>query len=285
MAYTQSPATGFSLFNIEQDSINELQKARHFLEPAMLEMLDKLYVGILADAESGNITCDVVEVDGLRQQLKAHWSEALFRGKYDDAYRERTSKICRAHARVGLTPDWYIDSYNQILSQLIELILANHPANDKLTISLVQTINKIFFLDIDLVVNSYLESKDEAMQQMLLRSTELRENIWKFSDDLNSVAANLNVTVETLAEDIQSPIGSTRSDDNHDRKDWARAQQHSSQLLDQARQLRRQVSRLEEHLTQLPLNEKLYLSEASFFSWWKPLFEKRYHRNKNGLSS
>ena len=190
-----------------------------------------------------------------------------------------------ANARVGLTPDWYIDSYNQILSQLIELILANHPANDKLTISLVQTINKIFFLDIDLVVNSYLESKDEAMKQMLLRSTELRENIWKFSDDLNSVAANLNVTVETLAEDIQSPIGSTRSDDNHDRKDWARAQQHSSQLLDQARQLRRQVSRLEEHLTQLPLNEKLYLSEASFFSWWKPLFEKRYHRNKNGLSS
>ena len=216
MAYTQSPATGFSLFNIEQDSINELQKARHFLEPAMLEMLDKLYVGILADAESGNITCDVVEVDGLRQQLKAHWREALFRGKYDDAYRERTSKICRAHARVGFTPDWYLDSYNQILSQLIELILANHPANDKLTISLVQTINKIFFLDIDLVVNSYLESKDEAMQQMLLRSTELRENIWKFSDDLNSVAANLNVTVETLAEDIQSPIGSAGSDDNHD---------------------------------------------------------------------
>ena len=285
MPNKQSPAARPKLVNLEQDSINELLKARFFLEPAVLEMLDKLYVRVLADAESGNISCEVVEVDRLRQQLKEHWREALFRGKYDDAYRERTFKICRAHARVGLTPDWYIDSYSQILSQLIELILANHSVNDKSRVSLVQTISKIFFLDMDLTVNSYLESKDEAMRQMLLRSTELREDIWKFSDDLNSVATNLNATAETLAKDIQPPAGSARSAGNQGGNDWFRARRHSSTLLDQARQLKGQISRLEEHLRQLPPNETLYFSEAGFFSWLKSLFDKRYHRNRNGLSS
>lgn len=285
MPNKQSPAARPKLVNLEQDSINELLKARFFLEPAVLEMLDKLYVRVLADAESGNISCEVVEVDRLRQQLKAHWREALFRGKYDDAYRERTFKICRAHARVGLTPDWYIDSYSQILSQLIELILANHSVNDKSRVSLVQTISKIFFLDMDLTVNSYLESKDEAMRQMLMRSTELREDIWKFSDDLNSVATNLNATAETLAKDIQPPAGSARSAGNQGGNDWFRARRHSSTLLDQARQLKGQISRLEEHLRQLPPNETLYFSETGFFSWLKSLFDKRYHRNRNGLSS
>ena len=285
MPNKQSPAARPKLVNLEQDSINELLKARFFLEPAVLEMLDKLYVRVLADAESGNISCEVVEVDRLRQQLKAHWREALFRGKYDDAYRERTFKICRAHARVGLTPDWYIDSYSQILSQLIELILANHSVNDKSRVSLVQTISKIFFLDMDLTVNSYLESKDEAMRQMLMRSTELREDIWKFSDDLNSVATNLNATAETLAKDIQPPAGSARSAGNHGGNDWFRARRHSSTLLDQARQLKGQISRLEEHLRQLPPNETLYFSEAGFFSWLKSMFDKRYHRNRNSLSS
>jgi hypothetical protein len=286
MPYKQSTAARLSLVNLEQDSINELLKARYFIEPAVLEMLDKLYVRVLADAESGNIPCDVTEVDKLRQQLKIHWSKALFRGKYDDAYRERSFKICRAHARVGLTPDWYIDSYSQILCQLIELILENYSANGKSTVSLVQTISKIFFLEMDLMVNSYLQSKDEAMQQMLLRSTELRENFWRFSDDLNSVATNLNATAETLARNIHPPAGSTRPNDKRDDKNWARAaQQQSSELLDQARQLRRQTSSLEEHLRQLPLNEKLYLSEPGFFAWLKPLFEKRYYRHKNSLSS
>ncbi|MDC1287003.1 protoglobin domain-containing protein [Gammaproteobacteria bacterium] len=281
MPYKQSSAARLSLANLEQDSINELLKARYFIEPAVLEMLDKLYVRVLADAESGNIPCDVAEVDRLRQQLKVHWSEALFQSKYDSVYREKTFKICRAHARVGLTPDWYIDSYSQILCQLIELILENHSADGKPTVSLVKTISKIFFLEMDLMVNSYLESKDQAMKQMLLKSTELREDIWRFSDDLNSVVSNLNATAETLAEDIQSPVGSVRPNDNHDETDWTRAQQHSSELLDQARQLKCQTSRLEEHLKQLPMNEKLYLSEASFFSWLKPFFEKRYYRNKN----
>jgi hypothetical protein len=281
----QSSAARLSLVNIEQDSIDELLAARYFIEPAMLEMLDKLYVRVLADAESGNIPCDVAEVDRLRQQLKAHWCKALFLCKFDNVYRERSFKICRAHARIGLTPDWYIDSYSQILCRLIELILQNQSTHGKTTVSLVQTINKIFFLEMDLMMHSYLESKNEAMKQMLLRSTELRENIWRFSDDLNSVATNLHATAETLAEDIQPPVGSARPDDNHDGMAWSRAKQHSSELLGQARKLRNQTSRLEEHLRQLPLNEKLYLSKAGFFSWLKPFFEKRYYRNKSSLSS
>jgi hypothetical protein len=280
----QSPVARLSMVIPEQDSINELLTDRYFIEPAVLEMQDKLYVRVLAEAESGNIPCDVATVDRLRQLLKAHWSKALFQCNFDDAYRERSFEACRAHARIGLTPDWYIDSYSQILCRLIELIQENHAANGKPTVSLVQTISKIFFLEMNHMVNSYLESKDEAMKQMLLRSTELRENIWRFSDDLNAVATILNATAETLAEDIQPRVGSARSDDRRDGKVLARARQYSSRLLDQSRQFRYQTSSLAEHLRQLPLNEKLYLAEAGIFSWLKPFFEKRYHRNRNRLS-
>ncbi len=146
MTYKQLSEERLSLFNFDRDSISELHKNRDILEPAVGEMVDKLYVRVLTDAESNSITCDVSEIDQLRQELKAHWRKALFQGKYDDAYCEKTFKISRAHARVGLTPDWYIDSYSQILCQLIELILKKYPGNGKSPVSLMQTISKIFYL-------------------------------------------------------------------------------------------------------------------------------------------
>ncbi len=285
MPYQQLAEKRLSFIKIDQNSISELREAKDILEPAMGEMLDNLYARAFDEAELNSIVCDKVEIDQVCSAQKKHWMEALFNGIYNDAYYERTSKIGRAHTHIGLSPDWYIDSYSQLLCQLIELIYKKYADNGKAAVALIQAVTKIFYLDMDLVMNCYLDAKDESMRRMLQSSTELRVEMWKFSDELNSVAAEIDATAETLSEDTHTHINPTLSDANAHSEDWDEVIKCSEVLLTKAKQLRSQTTDLDEHLKKLPLSEKLYLPEESLVARWKnKLFEKKYHSHRTSLS-
>lgn len=270
---------------LDQDSILELGKVKDILEPAMDEMLDKLYAHILEESELNSLSCEKSDIDQIRAAQKNHLVEALFNGKYDDAYYEKTSRIGRAHARIGLTPDWYIGCYNQMLYQFIALIYKNYADDMESAVSLIQAVSNIIFLDMDLVINCYLDAKDESIRRILVSSTELRAEMWKFSDELNSAAAEINSTAETLSEGTQTQQ-STATEPGGQNENLDEISKSANMLLAQARQLRQQTLSLDEHLKKLPLSEKLYLPEAGLLTRLKNrLFGKRYYYSKTGLPS
>ncbi|MCP4877957.1 MAG: hypothetical protein GY896_21080 [Gammaproteobacteria bacterium] len=271
---------------LDQDSISELGKVKDILEPAMDEMLEKLYAHILEELELNPLTCNESEIEQIRSAQKNHLMEALFSGNFNDEFYEKTSRIGRAHARIGLTPDWYIGCYNQMLYQFIALIYEHYTDESESAVSLIQAVSSIIFLDMDLVINCYLEAKDESIRRILVNSTELRTEMWSFCDELNTAALEINSTAETLSEGTQTHQALTSSTAGSDSEDWDEISKSASLLLAQAQNLRKQASSLDEHLKQLPLSEKLYLPEAGLLARLKNrFFGKRYYFNKTGLPS
>ena len=278
MPYKQLMENRLRFLNIDQDTISELRKAKDILEPSIDMMLDNFYDHLLQEPELKPLLGDKSDIDRARSAQKNHWMEALFDGNYDNAYYEKTLKIGRAHARIGLTPNWYIGGYNQMLCQFIELIYKNNEQNDKLAISLIQAISKIIFLDMDLVIHCYLDAKDESMRRMLVSSTELRVEMWKFSDELNAVANEINSSADTLSTDIKKHLDFTES--KTVTNSCSEIQQQIKDLVAQVEQLKAQTSQMDLYLKKLPLSEKLFLPEESLLASLKDtLFGKKYHHN------
>ena len=274
MPYKRLAAERLYLTRIDADAIAELQAIRDVVEPAFDEMLDKLYVRVLDAIEYEVISADLPRIDRLRIDLKTHWHAALFSGVHDESYREQTFKIGQSHARLGLTPDWYLECYGQILCQLIELIFRHCEQRGESAVSRIQTLSKIFYLDMDLILNSYLDAKDQSMRSILLRSTELREDMWKFSDQINATVTEISTVAETLANDTLNKSSGGSGQKNSNLKS---VQKRTRTLLEHARQLERQAASLDKHLRKLPMNEKLYLTDGGLLARMKNLFfEKQY---------
>jgi hypothetical protein len=278
MPYQQLLETRLKFLDIDEKTIDEIRKAKKILEPAMDEALDELYSRILKEPELKSIFKDKSVIKHARSAQKKHWMDSLFKGQFDSAYYEATYNIGLTHARISLTPNWYIGAYNQMLCKFIALIYQHHADNPELAISMVQSVSKIVFLDIDLVIRCYMEAKDEAIRRMLVSSTELRADMWKFSDELNDVASEINLATRALAEKTEEEMGGAAKETSSTAKSWKGIFESAKVLQSQAERLSSQTSGLEQYLESLPLSEKLYLPKAGFLTELKDaIFRKKYH--------
>jgi hypothetical protein len=282
MPYKKLMEERLRFLSIDDKTIQQIRQAKSILEPAMDEVLANLYSHILDEPELQPLFADKSEIDKARAAQKQHWIESLFIGKYDNAFYEKTSRIGRAHARIGLTPNWYIGGYNRMLCEFIGLIYQHYADNADEAITLIQAVSRIIYLDMDLVINCYLDAKDESIRRMLVSSTELRAEMWKFSDELNAVAAEINSTAETLSEVTQNNLSSDTSTSGSHIRNWDEAHESTKVLMSQAEQLKTRTEGLDEHLKHLPLSEKLYLPEAGPLTVLKDLvFGKKYHHHRS----
>lgn len=282
MPYKEIMEERLRFLNIDSNTIQQIRQAKNILEPAIDEVLDNLYSHILEEPELQPLFADKSEIDKARAAQKQHWMESLFIGKYDNTFYEKTSDIGRAHARIGLTPNWYIGSYNRMLCAFIDLIYQHYADKTDEAISIIQAVSKIIYLDMDLVINCYLDAKDESIRRMLVNSTELRAQMWKYSDELNAVASEINATVETLSENTQSQLKPSVLNAEAPAKNWDEIHASTKVLMSQAEQLKNSTASLDEHLKQLPLSEKLYLPKAGPITVLKDmLFGRKYHYHRS----
>jgi hypothetical protein len=259
MPHTEMLEERLRLLSIDRDVISELPKARHILEPAMDKMLDRFYSYIRSEPDLLALFADEGAIARARSAQKNHWL-TLFDGKYDKAFFEKSVRIGQAHARIGLTLDWYMAGYYQMFDQFIELISDHYSGRGELATQVIQAISKVVFLDMDLVIHCYLDDKDGEMRHILRRATDFRADVWTFSDDLNAIATQIKSTAETLSAESNGQLGNT-SKTAGTQSEYKGVKKHIDELLAQAEQLSRQTTRLNERLKKLPLSDKLYLED------------------------
>jgi len=226
----------------------------------MDEMLDRFYAYIRSEPDLQALFADEGAIARARSAQKNHWL-TLFDGKYDKAYFEKTVRIGQAHARIGLTLDWYISGYYQMFGQFIELISDKYSGTGEPATQIIQAVSKVIFLDMDLVIHCYLDDKDSSMRHILHRATDFRADVWTFSDDLNAIATQIKATAETLSAEANGQLGNTSRTAGTQAEDVDDANKHIDELLAQAEQLSRQTTQLDERLKKLPLSDKLYLED------------------------
>jgi len=222
---------------IDEATVTTLRKEQVLFEGAIDDLLDKFYSHILQQPELKSLFSDDESVQRARNAQKRHWLETLFSMNPGKAQSDRAERIGQAHVRVGLTPGSYMGGYCFMLNQFVELVAdryKNDPSNFCRTI---QALNKIVFMDMDFVIDSYLDTKDKVMRELLGRATQFTDDVKRLQQELASTAHDLETKTESFAGK-----GANAQD-----------------VLQCSTKLSHQVGKLDSRLVQLETEDKLYI--------------------------
>jgi len=233
---------------IDQDVIEELHNAKQLIEPELDWMLGEFYSHILDQPDVKRVFADDKALERARAAQKGHWLQTLFGGKFKSAYFDKVERIGRSHARVGLTPNWYIGGYCKMLVQFVRHIAVAAPKQDRDVSPIIEALCKAVLLDIDLVIHCYLEAKDESMLEILGRATTFSGDMEELNSELSLAMAQVREATVAISEDAL--------------ENDQRASQ-LSRLVDQVDAMADKVKQIDERISKLKTVDRLYLHEGS----------------------
>ncbi len=233
---------------IDQDVIEDLRSVRQILEPEMDGMLDAFYARISDESHLRSLFPDEDSMAKARQSQKNYWLDSLLTGVFTNEHFERAELIGRAHARVGLTPDWYIGGYSNMLAQFNQHILVKASEDGINASPLIEALCKAVLLDLDIVIHSYLEAKDRVILDILMNATRFIDQLEETNDKLRFAARHVKASGEALLEEYDS----------------AEAQAAEVEaLLTHAKALTEELQRLDKRIDQLKDDERVYLKRGT----------------------
>lgn len=147
--------------------------------------VDGFYRHLLSFPEMQALIPDAAALHRLKQ-LHISYFRSLTVGIYDKDYGEDRQHVGLAHARIGLSPGWYVGGYSHYLTELLPR-LDHLPGLDRTaTAAAMRALIKVVFLDIGLTIDSYIAQRDgliadlrerEQLTHDLLRAQQRMEKL------------------------------------------------------------------------------------------------------------
>jgi methyl-accepting chemotaxis protein len=167
-------------FKITDRERQNLQAIKTIAEPKMDWVVDQFYAHLTSFPE----VVAIIEkagssVESLRK-TNPRYFEHMFNGKFDVAYFDHRCLIGEIHARIGLTPEWFIGAFNSYLDSFRKIIFDAHKLRPGYASELYTTMCKVLTLDMMVILECYFEVGYLA--------------------DVRSALTTLGTTVSTIAD-------------------------------------------------------------------------------------
>jgi len=191
-----------SFLRLEKASLDKLRAHSPTLERELQKSLNRFYeiIDQTPAVRSKFDTSD--QLTRARNLQFRHW-QSIVLGSLDDIYVAGAQRVGRVHARIGLSPRWYIGGYALILEGIIRGVVREHRAagsmfsvgrkseSEALTDMIVALV-KCACLDMDYSITMYIEAADAARKREEIdrqHAERLAEIEKSRSEDLRQKAA------------------------------------------------------------------------------------------------
>jgi methyl-accepting chemotaxis protein len=151
---------------LNEGNYKAFPKVRSLIEKVGGKALQKLYARIASNRDASSYFSSAEQRSRATQAQLDHWKQ-LFSGSFDHNQVERSEKIGRVHARIGLTPHYYIGGYAVVLEDIIQKACTRgiHTRLSGAALgNLVGTLVKAALLDMDSALAAYFKAEEEARQ-------------------------------------------------------------------------------------------------------------------------
>ena len=196
MALGQTVERHVRFLEVDDGAVDALQPLKAVLDSNFDELLDRFYGHLLGEPEVASLFTDAASLDRARRAQKRYWLEHIFAKRFDREQGERAEEIANAHLRIGLEPSWYMSSYCFMLNRFVEQASECHGDDVVKMSATVQALNKVIFLDMNVVTDMYLEAKNASMRELLRRATIFSEDMKRLSDDIAAASADLQARID-----------------------------------------------------------------------------------------
>ncbi len=200
---------------LEKEDERHLKPLQPLIDAHVDELVGAFYRHLLSFPGSRKfLTNELITTRLLDAQKR--YLRSLVTGPYDQAYEESRRRIGQVHARLGLTPAWYMGAYALYLSLLEPLIQAHFKQQSQEYVPTRIALTKVIFLDLQLAMEAYIkqssEAQDYATEQLANLSRELERGLLENRQILRDTQQQLRFTEQvaelgTLAASMAHEIG------------------------------------------------------------------------------
>jgi hypothetical protein len=184
-----------------RENLKELQA---LLAPAIDGLLDEFYAFMRTRPETRDLLPTEEILMRARNAHKEHWLEVLFGSELGEAHRVRTIEIGHAHERIGLGLSAYLGGYCIVLNRFVELIASKYQHDAQALAGMTQSIHKAVFLDIDFVIESYLEAKNASIRKILRNAEQFIAEVERIDGELATLGRRLPPQTEALSKNLET---------------------------------------------------------------------------------
>lgn len=97
------------------------------------------------------------------KKAQTRYFQTLVAGVYDRSYLEDRLRVGLAHAKVGLSPGWYLGAYSHYLTELLPTVSRRMTEQGIDPMETFRALVKVVFLDVGLAIDSYITHRDELI--------------------------------------------------------------------------------------------------------------------------
>lgn len=212
---------------LKEDDLQRLHHHASFFEKYGKEIVDEFYAEIEKQPQLYRILHEHSSLERLKK-LQFDYFTSLSGEVIDNRYLKEREQIGAVHARIGLTPPWFISAYS-VYIQLVYKRIRQTPENIDLFTSLI----KRLFFDMMVILKQY----DQSVEQEQYRSV-MEQLSGEISESLN----HLNDISKQYAQSAQS---------------LASAQEQIAQSMRELQESSREIERLSKFV--LEISDKTHL--------------------------
>jgi PAS domain S-box-containing protein len=144
-------------------AIKALQALRPWMEAHVQEVVEEFYAHLLRFQQPRWLLADA-QVLARVKAAQTDYLRSLTEGTFDMAYVADRLAIGRTHARVGVTPQWYLGAYSIFARLLVPRILEHYRDRPLTGVAAVKALIAAMHLDMQLAIDAYMETSQEALQ-------------------------------------------------------------------------------------------------------------------------
>ncbi len=174
------PADGVNMgerlayMQFDEKVLSAIRSLKYLVERELPIGLDRFYDQVKKQPQLAHFFSGEQHMRMAKGAQMGHWAN-IADANFNEEYQRNVEKIGSVHARIGLTPQWYIGGYALVLEHLVEqAVLDNQAQNSGFMkrktsgadfASAVAGLVKAVMLDLELAVSVYARQAEEAKQQ------------------------------------------------------------------------------------------------------------------------
>jgi methyl-accepting chemotaxis protein/hemoglobin-like flavoprotein len=182
-----------------------LRALKPLVADALPEILDRFYGDIAKHPEIDDMFKSAEMRRHAREKQLEHWLR-ICDAKFDQDYLDSVARIGKAHARLGLKPNWYFGGYSKIAGGLMKAVTRRalrgagrfRKADPADLEGDIDALTKAAMLDMDLCMSNIEARAAEAKTQERLKLAE------EFEQTVSSIVATVASAAEQLGQTARS---------------------------------------------------------------------------------
>ncbi|WP_313892790.1 globin-coupled sensor protein [Psychrobacillus sp.] len=182
---------------LKPENLHQVHRLKKNVEQNIKDIVDGFYSAIIHNPSLITIIEKHSSIEKLNQTLQKHIIE-MFEGRIDQAFIDKRIQVAKMHVRIGLLPKWYIAAFQNLQSNLINMIYSLNLKREE-ELEIILSVSKLLNFEQQIVLEEFdnfaaslFQKEQEKIKQ------DVRDAIGEISNELELQSTETSASVNEL---------------------------------------------------------------------------------------